>query len=348
MALRRRIIKEIESFCQDRPDLFLSSLQVEGYQSAGNDGFFFVQTDDKRSPRMILARNIDNGNAPAIVPYYLIHERPEAQAVSFLLGRGLCNLAEVREVSGRLYSRYSGSHSLTDLPHGNAIQSKIALWVHDCLTQDLDHQAELNRHHLPQGACISFDFGLAFMRHYYPPFYTFELGISDASIRENRDFVLELLTRYAVRARQAESEFIAKVTEAYPTTCRVDLCRYYFRNFGGYLSRRMYRGGFFQKMTQAGYLEREALQFAETMGINGCGLRGGLDLLQALSACRPGKLDLRDLDLSGADLRKADLNGADLRGTALEGANLAKADLRGADLTGTSLFGGQATNVAVE
>jgi len=71
---------------------------------------------------------------------------------------------------------------------------------------------------------------------------------------------------------------------------------------------------------------------------------------------RPGRLWLRDVDLSGAnlsattalngaDLTKADLSGANLQNANLSGATLRGADLRGADLSGANLRGADLSGI---
>jgi len=334
MQLTKEKIYQIESFCIEEPDLFLSSFEVETIETVYEDCYLLIKTDDKRSPRIIQAGGINNGGPLKLTPYYLIRERPEAQIASFQIGKGLSNLAEIKELFGNLYSRYSGSYALNDLPHQDAMQSKIASWVHDCLSHDLDHHVSLNRKNLSNGVTISYDFGLSFLQHYYPPFYTFELGIQDSSIHENKKFLLKLLTLYALRTLDEEDQFITRLMNTYPMTCREDLCRYYSRNFKTYFPKRLYYGRFFEKLKPTPFVKEDLLGISEVIGLNMKRINNWKALIEQLSKNRFKKLDLRGLDLSSADLRKADLKGANLRDVNLKGTNLEKVDLRGADLKG--------------
>ncbi len=335
-----RLLGRIEAYCSKRPELSAFPLEIRETRALDQDIWVFVSRPDKRCPELFQVR----GSAPArppeaqIVPYFPVRERPSRQIVSYTLGKELCNLAEVREVFGRLYSRYCGSHVLEELPQRTAALSRIALWVHDCLTEDFDHQTSLNRKDLPQGVCISYDFGMAFSNHFFPPFYTKELGISDESILEHRSCLLDLIRRY-VRGAKDEAEWVRRILASYPGVCRTDRCRYYLRNYRAYLPARLYFGRLFEKIRSAPFDRQSALEIAEEIGLDIRGVSGWDSLLRSIRSLPRRALNLTGLDLSDMDLRRADLRGADLREANLAGADLEGADLRGADLGGADLRG---------
>jgi hypothetical protein len=183
---------------------------------------------------------------------------------------------------------------------------------------------------------------MAFSNHYFPPFYTMELGISDDSIVENRLYLIEMITRYAHWVMADEEAMIRRLEASYPTSCHADRCRYYLRNYKAYFRTRLYFGRFFEKMRHT-FFERERLAgIAEAIGLDLGRLSGWESWIRTMRDSARGRLDLRGLDLSEMDLRGADLKGADLTGASLAGADLEGADMRGTnlsdvDLTGTNL-----------
>ena len=338
----------VEAYCRDRPELSICSFKIMEVKVIERDAWVFLHSQDKRCPELFLIREVGNESGKEIIPYFAIQERPDRQIVSYSLGKGLCNLAEVKELFGRLYSRYCGSYKVEELPQRRGSLSRIALWVHDCLTEDFDHQISLNRQNLREGVCISYDFGMAFSNHYFPPFYTMELGISDESILENRLFLLELLTSYVRRVREDEESLVSALEELYLATCRADRCRYYLRNYGAHFQTRLYFGRFFEKMRNTPF-ERERLrEIAKTVELDLGGVSDWESLIEAVRSAPRARLGLRNLDLSEMDLRRADLKGADLSGANLAGADLEDADMRGAKLSGADMRGANLKGVKLD
>ncbi len=338
----------VEAYCRERPEFSICSFEVLAVKVIERDTWVFLDSLDKRCPELFLIGAVRNESATAIIPYFRIQERPDRQIVSYSLGKGLCNLAEVKELFGRLFSRYCGSYEVEELPQRRGSLSRIALWVHDCLTEDFDHQISLNRQNLQEGVCISYDFGMAFSNHYFPPFYTMELGISDASILEHRLFLLEVLTRYSRWVSADEGSVVRRLEKSYPTTCHGDRCRYYVRNYKAHFRTRLYFGRFFEKMRNAP-LERERLwEIAETIEQDMGGVSEWESFIEAIRSGPRGRLDLRGLDLSDMDLRRADLREADLTGASLAGADLEDADMRGAKLSEVDMRGTNLKDVKMD
>jgi Pentapeptide repeats (8 copies) len=340
----KELLRLAEAFYRETPAFSRCSCEVRGVRPLDGDHCVFVHAPDKRCPQVLLIPGNKRAEAREIIPYFPVRERPNRQIVSYVLGKDLCNLAEVREMFGSLFSRYCGSYRLDELPQWNRGLSKITLWVHDCLTEDFDHQISLNRQDLHEGVCISYDFGMAFSNHYYPPFYTMELGIPDESILENRSFLLDFLTRYAGWVGVDEEDFIGRLEALYPHTCHRDRCRYILRNYKAFFPTRLYFGRFFEKLRNTPFEKDRLHGIAETIGMELGEVSGWESWIEKLRACPRGKLDLRGLDLSDMDLRRADLRGADLTDASLAGADLEGADMRGAkvnrvDLRGANLSG---------
>jgi len=308
------------------------------------DTWVFLDFLDKRCPELFLIREPGGEPSAEIIPYFPIRERPDRQIVSYVLGKGLSNLAEVRELFGGLFSRYCGSYNPGELPQQEGELSRIALWVHDCLTEDFDHQTALNRQNLEEGICISYDFGMAFSNHFFPPFYTMELGISDASILEHRLFLLEVLTAYSRWVRADEGVVVSAMQKAYPGTCQGDRCRYYLRNYKAHFRTRLYFGRFFEKILDAPFEKQGVEEIADMIELDMGRITDWKSLVEVIRSTPRRNLDLRglnlsDMDLQGADLRRADLTGANLAGADLEDADLRGAKLSEADMRGTNLKG---------
>lgn len=337
MGISSEKLHQIKKVCLESADIYLPSFDVERIDAYYRDTFLLMKNNDKRCPRILRIRDPHGTDSVDVIPYYWIKERPEAQIASFHIGRGLCNLAEIQEFFGTLYSRLCTSHDPCELPQQDPVQSQIALWAHDCLTQDFDHHQKLNRQVLTGGAAISFDYGMAFLPNYFPPFYTFELGIKDHFISENKVFLTTLLTHYALQTQISEEIFIKQIADKYPKTARPDVCRYYFRNYKSFFAKRLYFGRFFEKMKSSPFVREDWSVLLEIIGFPKNEITGWKSFLGKLSEVRFRQLDLQGLDLSGADLRKADLKRANLRNTNLQGANLERADLRGADMKGANV-----------
>jgi hypothetical protein len=333
------LLRIVEDYCSDRSEFYMTSLDIVDIGESCGELYLRITTIDKRTPELFMLCDVRGNSRKRVIPYFLVQERPDRQIISYYLGRNICNLSEVREINGRLYSRYADSYEPDELPHQEETASKIALWVHDCLTEDFDHHSTLNRHDLPFGASISYDFGMSFSNSYFPPFYAWELGISDDSIRENADFVVELLTRYARLVEVKEESVISRVRDIYPTTVNEGFLRYLFRSYKTYFPMRLYYGRIFDKLKSTG-LRRDKL--SAILGVIGIPVEGADDwryLVQLLTDNRRRSLDLRGLDLSHVNMRRADLFGADLRESDLTGADLGGSDLRYADLRGAKTEG---------
>jgi hypothetical protein len=346
-----RLAGRIQEFCDSEPDLFFDPLRIEEVRWDRHDCYLFIETTDKRSPGLLLVAGAGNGAPGRIIPYFLVREREDRQIVSYLLGRELCNVAEVREISGRLYSRSARTYEAEELVHDDGPRSRIALWIHDCLTEDFDHGRALNRAELRSGAAVSFDFGMSFSGGWFPPFFAWELGLSDELVAGRAEFIVDLLSRYSRFIGAGEDEIVAGIREAYPTTHREGLCRYYLRNFAAYFPLRLYYGRFFQKLfgtPLTGPVRSGVETIAGRIGLPFRDAAGWGDLIVGLAGLGRGRLDLRGLDLSGARLVRADLLGADLRGSNLVGADLTRADLREADLRGARIEGATLTGARTD
>ena len=335
-------------YFRERLDLdpdWISGIRTE---TAGEATLIFLEVAHPKAPSLLIIRKDHRTGLHGIVSYHEIRAQPDRQLVSYFCGNGLTNLAEVKEVKGRLYSRSCASYSTEELPHPGPVRSRIGLWVHDCLTEDLDHRHNLNRHNLPNGTSLSFDFGLAFFCRYYPPFYTHELGLSDREIMERRHFMLDVLSRYSLLRLQPESQQVEGIKKEYPVTHRESLIRYYLRNFKTYFPRRLRYGGFFRKLKGAPFEPALVKRSAEAAGVVLKGTQSWEELQSAIPASGLSALDLRGLDLSRADLRRACLVGADLREADLTGCRLSEADLRGSDLRGACLIGTDFTGAKLD
>jgi hypothetical protein len=334
----------VEAYCRDRPELSICYYRILEVKVIERDAWVFLDSPDKRCPELFLIREVHTESGGEITPFFSIREHPVRQIVSYSLGKGLCNLAEVKELFGRLYSRSCGSYQVKELNQKGGSLSRIALWVHDCLTEDFDHHISLNRQNVQEGVCISYDFGMAFSNHYFPPFYTMELGVSDASILEHRLFLLEVLAAYCRWVRADEEVVVREMEKAYPTTCHGDRCRYYLRNYKAHFRTRLYFGRFFEKIMNTPFEKQRAKEIADTIELDMGGISDWESLVEIIRSSPRENLDLRGLNLSDTDLRRADLRGADLTGAILTGADLEDADLRGArlskvDMRGTNLRG---------
>jgi len=333
---REKILRAAEDYFQNRWGVRLPVSEVRESKTIPGCCHVFPEVSDDRLPRLLRVQYYGQSGISAVIPYYAVVEHPDRQMVSYFLGKGRCNLAEIAEVEAGLWSRSCGSYRLEELPHQDEERSKIGLWVHDCLTEDLDHGKALNRRNLPNGVCISYDFGMAFSSRYYPPFYTFELGLSDDSIRKHGSFVLSLLCGYAELLQTGEDKIVGILLKAYPETHNEPLGRYYLRNFKANFPVRLHYGQLIAKLKGLPFEQKKLRGVAEAVGIPMNSMDSWEDFAETLSAMKSARLDLRGLNLSGADLRKACLRGADLRDTDLSGADLAGADLRDTDLRGSS------------
>ena len=90
----------VEAYCRDRPELSICSCKVLEVKVIERDAWVFLDSPDKRCPELFLIREVRNESGGEIIPYFAIRERPSRQIVSYSLGKGLCNLAEVKELFG--------------------------------------------------------------------------------------------------------------------------------------------------------------------------------------------------------------------------------------------------------
>jgi Pentapeptide repeats (8 copies) len=335
----KKLLSIVEYYCIARPEFFLDSIKAEKTLKLDGRNYLFIETIDKRTPKLFLVDTSVNGIPKRVIPYFLINERPDRQILSYSLGKNLCNLSEIKEIAGRLYSRYADSYDPKELPHQDEIKSKIALWLHDCLTEDFDHHSSLNRKDISSGISISYDFGMSFSNSYFPPFYAWELGLDDNSIKENSDFLLELLKGYVNFVKMKEDAIISTISEAYSKTHNENIIRYLIRIYKTYFPMRLYYGRIFDKLKDTPF-EKDALStIMEVFDISLKRVNDWTALTKIISENRRRSLDLRGLDLSNVNMRRADLFGADIRGVNLTGADLGGADLRGADLRGARVEG---------
>lgn len=338
----------IDRFLQDRLNLDPEWIKNVRFMERHGVTYAYLDSIDHDSPNLItFTPGINNGYSE-LTAYHRIRNWANRQIVSYILGRDLVNLAEVKEIERRLYSRSCLCHQTTELPHHGPEQSKIGLWIHDCLTEDMDHNKNLNRRTLPDGTCLSFDFGLAFSCRYYSPFYSFELGISDMDIRQNQDFIVNVLSEYATRALTDEETLINEIKRAYPQTIRESKCRFYRRNFKAWFAKRIHKGAFFKKLDFESFNQRDLIKIAAAVGVRLHGISCGRSFSDQLAIVKPPVIDLRGLDLSGADLRRTRLCGADLREADLTGCILSEADLRCADFRGARTKGADFNRAKLE
>ncbi len=316
-----------------------SEFEVSRVEAVGTDTLIFLKPHHQRVPSLVVVSRNEPGRCTRFTPYHEVKERPNRQITSYTLGHGLSNLADLREIGGKLYSRSCLSYDSCELVHQNPVESRMGLWVHDCLTEDLDHHKSLNRHVSARGICISFDFGLAFSCRYYPPFYAFELGLSDEEIRNRQAFLIALLSDYAGLTSARESDTLAAITGRFPFACNTPLCRYYLRNFKSLFPVRLRYGRFFDKIKSTAFERKGISLIADSIGLNLKDVHNWNQFAEKLAKIDPMPMDLRGLDLSGIDLQNAFFRGADLREADLSGSNLAGADFRNADLRGANLEG---------
>lgn len=337
MDISPHIIDRINRFLIREYRADLDSLSIIKTNDENNELGIMLQGNDKQYPGFIRIIKSKNGRTPEIIPYHLVREKHNRQIASFWIGKGISNLAGIIEISGSIFSRYAPSYSLNELPHQDAGKSKIGLWMHDCLTEDFDHNPAINRATLSTGVVISYDFGMAFSHPYFPPFYSFELDIGEETIMKERVFIIELLSKYARRRLTPEKEYIARVARSFSSIISPDLCRYYYRNYQAYFFKRIRLSRFFEKIRHTPFSKKEVEKLLHLLDMPVDRMNSWDDIQKRLSKLSGNRLDLRGLNLSGADLRKARLMGADLREVNLRGADLRHANLKGSNLKGADL-----------
>jgi hypothetical protein len=337
MNLTHDIINQISELLLKEYHIEADCLPIRKTIHHKNESLLFLEFSCKQYPGLIRIIASDNGRKPRMIPYHIIGEKPVRQVTSYWSGKGISNLADIIEISGGLYSRYAYSYEPHEMPHRNADQARLGLWIHDCLTEDFDHHPAVNRATLPGGIVISYDFGMSFSHPYFPPFYTFELDIDDEKVIEERYFLIDLFSAYARRRQTPEQNYLSLLNEAYPSITNQDLCRYYFRNFQTYFFKRLRLSGFFEKIRHTPFSAHDVDGLSQLLGMGSDSIGSWNDFQKKLTELSANFLELRGLNLSGADLRKARLMKADLREVDLRGADLRQANLRGADLRGADL-----------
>jgi hypothetical protein len=334
MDLSSHIMEQINRFMFKEYGMEPGSLRVVDKTIEKSESVLFLHRIHKQYPALIRLLASHNGSAPKIIPYHVIGEKRNRQIASYWIGKGISNLAEVREWSGCLYSRYAPSYEPHELAHSDANESKMGLWIHDCLSEDFDHHPEINRATLPGGAVVSYDFGMSFSHPYFPPFYTFELSIGDEAIINNRRFLIGLLSEYAQKRLTSEAEYLGSLNRTFPSIINPDVCRYYFRNFQAYFFKRVRLSRLFEKIRQVPFSAHDVNGLLQLLDIGPEKIGSWDDIQKKLLELSKNALDLQGLNLSGADLRKARLMGANLRDVNFQGADLRQANLTGADITG--------------
>ena len=94
------LLRVAEDYGRERPGLFLCSCEIREVRSIGDDHYIFLASPEKRCPRILLVRALRDGRHRDVLPYFPVREGPDRQTVSYLIGRDLCNLAEVKELFG--------------------------------------------------------------------------------------------------------------------------------------------------------------------------------------------------------------------------------------------------------
>lgn len=335
----KELIESVSEYLSARLNLDRQDYKISEINYKTIPGVIKLEPLNHGIPRLILVNHRQSSDAMHFIPYHRIHERPDRQIMSYTIGKNLSNLAELKEINGKLHSRSGLSYDPHELVHQHPTQSLIGLWVHDCLTEDLDHHKSLNRKILPGGACISFDFGLAFSCRYYPPFYTAELGLGDEEIIAHQDFLTGLLSEYSGLLAVHEDQFLTPMLKFFPETHHLPLCRYYLENFKSLFPIRLLYGRFFEKIKKSKFDPECLAGLARAIGLDISGVFNWEQFITRLRGIKPVPMSLQGLNLSGLDLRNADFKEADLREANLSGSNVEGADFRGADLRGASLEG---------
>lgn len=242
------IIAAVKECCRKRPGYCLGDIDVsdiDRLEEIDGEKFLFMKHGEGGIPSLFAVRDVERSGEKKVVPYFLIQNNHNRHIVSYRIGKGLCNLSEVREVFGSLYSRCSASYGTEELPHRDGADSKIALWIHDCLTGDFDHKSTLNRRELPSGITVSYDFGKCFTSLHFPNNYAEELGLEDASIAERSVFIVGQLRKYTHLFHKGEGVFVSDIMEEYPETGNEEKLMEYFNSFKVNLPMRLYYGRLF-------------------------------------------------------------------------------------------------------
>ncbi len=243
--MHSEIIGAVEEHCKTRTEYCPDGISVVDITDDGDEKNVFVKTEGNKCPALFVVIGYDESKVTRVIPYFAIKNHQNRHIVSYNIGKGLCNLSEVREVDGTLYSRCSGSYGPAELSQGGLIDSKIALWIHDCLTGDFDHHDTLNRRVLATGVTISYDFGKCFTNPHFPNDYAEELGLSSATIAGCSEFVINQLKKYSNLFTTDAGAFISGIIETYPETGNEKELLRYFNCFKKNFPMRLYYGRLF-------------------------------------------------------------------------------------------------------
>ncbi|MBN1573983.1 MAG: hypothetical protein JW984_12375 [Deltaproteobacteria bacterium] len=286
-------ISAINGYCVERPDYggFLNGIAVKGIRDSGCERLVFVENRGEDSPSLFVFNGLGGGSERSIIPYYLIRDDLDRNIISYNIGRGICNLSEVREVSGALYSRCSESYDENLLPQQDGLDSKIALWIHDCLTGDFDHGRRLNRRELASGITLSYDFGKCFTSTHFPVNYAGELGLDGESIAGRLDLVIDQLRKYSRIFLEDGGAFVSKITESYPETGSKEKLLRYFKCFKDNFPMRLYYGRIFDYFPGRPFDKGSVRDIFDSVGIDTDSVVGWESLISLLSECQSGCYD---------------------------------------------------------
>ncbi len=239
------IIKQVVEYCNTRPEYCLNEIDVVEISDNSDEKCVFVKPDGNKQPALFTVNSYHGSNKKRVIPYFKILNCHNRHIISYNIGKRFCNLSEVREVGGTLYSRCAGSYDPVELSQKRAVDSKIALWIHDCLTGDFDHHDTLNRSVLAFGVSISYDFCKCFTNPHFPKDYAEELGLSSSTIAGYSEFVINQLTKYANLITRDGGAFVSGIIENYPETGNEKELLRYFNCFKKNFPIRLYYGRLF-------------------------------------------------------------------------------------------------------
>jgi len=283
-------ITAVRSYCIDRPEYgrYLDGIAVRGIRDSGCERLVFVENREADSPELFVVNDLGFGGGGSIIPYYPIRDDLTRNIISYSIGRGICNLSEVRETSGLLYSRCSVSYDHNFLPQQNEVDSKIALWIHDCLTGDFDHGRRLNRGELASGITISYDFGRCFTSPHFPVDYAGELGLDAETIAGRLDFVVDQLKKYARIFIEDGGEFVSRIAQSYPETGDEERFLRYLNCFKDNFPMRLYYGRIFDSFLGLPFDRGSVEEIFDPVGIDIDSIIGWDSLIALLSECQGG------------------------------------------------------------
>jgi hypothetical protein len=286
-------ISVINGYCVARLDYgrYINGIAIRGIRDSGYERLVFVGSGETDSPELFVVNGLGFSGDWSIIPYYPVRDDRSRNIISYSIGRGICNLSEVREILGLLYSRCSGSYDPDSLPQRSGLDSKIALWIHDCLTGDFDHGRRLNRAELASGVTLSYDFGKCFTSPHFPVNYAGELGLDTDSIAGRLSFVVEQLKKYSRIFLEDGRAFVSKITESYPETGREEKLLRFFNCFRDNFPMRLYYGRIFDSFPGLPFDGEGVREIFDPVGIDTGAVAGWESLISLLSECQTGCYD---------------------------------------------------------